>query len=61
MEKFCEIAILIVLILLVYLVFRGEHFIQTVSETIKSREFNFKPDAHGRSQADYVLADLINK
>lgn len=61
MQKFCEIAIIIVIILLIYIVFRTENFIQSVGATSRAREFNFKNDAHGYSQADHMLAGLLNR
>lgn len=61
MEKFCEVCLIIIIVLLIYLVFRGESFIQSVTDTRRTREFNFKPDAHGWSQADYYLQSKLNQ
>ena len=61
MEKFIETCIVIILILLVYIVFRNEKFIGTFSQVLEAKNFNFKNDPSGYSGADRYLATLLSK
>ncbi len=60
MEKFIEACIVLILILLMYNIFKTEKFIDTVSHAISSMEFNFKNDAKGYSEADKYLKNYLN-
>lgn len=60
MEKFIEGCIVVILVLLIYVIFRTEKFIGTVSDAIAAKKFNFENDAQGYSSADKFLKTLIN-
>ena len=61
MKKFTEVVIVIILILLIYQTFKTEKFIATFSEALANKDFNFKGDARGRSEADKELAQIIRQ
>lgn len=60
MQKFSEVCLLILVIVMLYIVFRAESFVQSVSDTAKSRKFNFSNDAYGYSAADKLLQAKLN-
>lgn len=61
MEKFYEACIIIILVLLIYIIFKAEKFTNTFAKGLAAREFNFKNDKNGYSQADKYLATILNK
>ncbi len=54
-----EAMLVLILIMLIYIVFKSEQFKDFVS-TLKSKEFNFKNNSQGYSQADVMLADRLH-
>ena len=60
MEKFFKACVILILILLIYLIFRSEKFIASVTDTIRAKDFNFKNDRYGNSGADYYLASQLH-
>jgi len=75
MEKFCEACCLIIIIILIYLVFRKEKFvigfdsnvtnkkegfIQTYADALNSKNYNFMYNAKGYSGADNYLKDSLH-
>ena len=59
MIKFIELSVIVVLVLLTYLVFRQERFIQSFEKTLQTKQFNFGRDSKGYSQADKYLSEYI--
>jgi hypothetical protein len=59
--QLCETLCVIIVILLVYIIWRSESFVATFSDTLKAKEFNFKNNAQGYSQADTYLETQLNR
>jgi hypothetical protein len=68
MEKFMEICVIIVIVLLLYIAYTQEkryrvyeNFVGSFSQALANKEFNFKPDLSGWSHADHALTELVNR
>ncbi len=59
MTRFLEAACCIIIVLLAYIILRQEKFI-SFTETVKAKDFNFKHDMRGYSEADVHLKNLLN-
>lgn len=60
MEKFLEAMCAVIIVLLAYIILRQEKFI-SFTEAVAAKEFNFKHDAQGYSQADRFLKTQLFK
>lgn len=60
MKRFTEVVLVIILILLIYQTFKTEKFVQTFSQALASKNFNFKNDARGYSEADKYLSQIVH-
>ena len=59
MIKFVEAACCVIIVLLAYIILKQEKFMG-FAETIKAKEFNFKNDARGYSEADKYLKTILH-
>jgi hypothetical protein len=57
--KFTEVVVSIILVLLIYQTFKTEKFVQTFSDALATKNYNFKNDKYGYSQADKYLASQL--
>ena len=60
MTKFSEAILVLIMILLIYIVFKSDHF-ANFTKTLANKNFNFKPDARGYSEADKFLATQLHE
>lgn len=68
MEKFCEICCIIIILILFYMAYTNEkryavyeNFVGSFKHALETKEFNFKKDLAGWSQADKALDGMLNR